>query len=229
MSDSTAVRDFYDSASYLSRNAIIPVRAALVRELVGDQLAGARVLDLGCGDGSISRPLLAEAGHLTLVDFSAEMLNRARRSIPDGAAEFVPDDVLHYQAPEPFDIVLCVGVLAHVPSPRALISRVAQATRPGGLCIVQITDDGSPLGSLGNRYGWWQRGLSWKLNRMSRSDITLLAADHDLEEVGSRRYGLLVPGTGRLPYRWTLGLERWGARRPLSRLAAELLLAFRRS
>jgi SAM-dependent methyltransferase len=48
-----------------------------VQELV--RLSGdARVLDIGCGDGSISLPLLTGKTSLTLLDLSAKMLSIAK-------------------------------------------------------------------------------------------------------------------------------------------------------
>ena len=42
------------------------------------------ILDIGCGDGSLSLPLLDDRSRLTLLDFSEGMLERARQNIPPG-------------------------------------------------------------------------------------------------------------------------------------------------
>lgn len=225
---SDRVRAYYDSDAYLAQNVIVPIRARLVKDLLGD-LHDARVLDLGCGDGSISRSLLAGGNRLTLVDFSAPMLKRARDATPPGAAvEFVESDLSDYQPSECFDVVMCVGVLAHVPSPPATMQHLGRLVRPGGRCLIQITDDGVPLGWGLNRYYSWRRREGWQLNVMTRGEIQRIAAEHGLHEISRRRYGLLLPGSGRSPYSVRHRMERAAAKRPLSRLASQLLIVFRR-
>ena len=159
---SDRVRAYYDSDAYLAQNVIVPIRARLVKDLLGD-LHDARVLDLGCGDGSISRSLLAGGNRLTLVDFSAPMLKRARDATPPGAAvEFVESDLSDYQPSECFDVVMCVGVLAHVPSPPATMQHLGRwcaqaagvssrsptmASRSAGGSIATTPGDGVKAGS----------------------------------------------------------------------------------
>jgi 2-polyprenyl-3-methyl-5-hydroxy-6-metoxy-1,4-benzoquinol methylase len=224
-----AVRDFFDSTAYLERNPIIPIRARIVEELLGE-VRGGHVLELGCGDGSVSRPLLRSGNHLTLVDFSAAMLERARAAIPaDAPVELVEADILEYVPERAYDAVICVGVLAHVPSVEGIIARVAQVVAPGGLCVLQITDDASPVGWLLNRYYRWRGERDYELRRTSARALAGMAARHGLVDVEMRRYGLLLPGLGRLPAGWERRIETAVAARPRLRvLGAELIVCFRR-
>lgn len=102
------------------------------------QAAGARrVLDLGCGDGSVTA-LLAEAGfEMTGLDPSPEALDKARARWPGlrfvaGRAEALPPGL------EPFDAACFVNSLHHVP-PEAMQAAVLgafTALRPGGLLLI---------------------------------------------------------------------------------------------
>jgi SAM-dependent methyltransferase len=225
---SDKVRAFYETEAYLAQNVIIPIRARLVQDLLRD-VRGSRILDLGCGDGAVSRPLLAGRNLLTLVDFSPAMIARARESTPtEAAVEFIEADIADYHSAELFDVVICVGVIAHVPSPRATMQRVARLVRPGGLCVVQITDNGAPLGRGLTHYYRWRRRDAWPVNVMTRRDIDVIAAEHGLREVSRRRYGLLLPGSGRLPHAVRQRVEESAAKAPLSSLAADLIILFRR-
>jgi SAM-dependent methyltransferase len=228
--DDDTVRAFFDSGSYLERNAVIPVRARIVQELLPD-VRGCRVLDLGCGDGSISRPLLGFGNELTLVDFSPKMLDRARAALPASAAvSFVHADVREYVPTGAFDVVLCVGLLAHVAPVDSVIARVSQALRLGGLAVIQITDDATPLGRLLNRYYHRRQRSGYRLTTTRRCDLIAAARRHGLMPLQTRRYGLLMPGMGRLPYPWEAGLELAFARRPrLKHLGAELLMSCSKS
>ena len=227
MSSQDPVRAFFDTRSYLDRNAIIPVRARIVAELLAD-VRGGRVLDLGCGDGSISRPLLASGNQLTLVDFSARMLESARAAFPSAApVQFIQADVLDYVATEPYDAVICVGVLAHVRSVMQTMKRVSAALRPGGLCVLQTTDHASPLGWLLNHYYGWRSRERYELNTITLADLVATARLCGLTQTGSRRYGLLLPGLGRLPYVWERRMEELVGSDPrLSRLGAEVMVCF---
>jgi SAM-dependent methyltransferase len=229
MSAHTAkVREFFDTDAYLTHNPIVRIRAGLVAELLSD-LSGGKVLDLGCGDGSISKPLLAAGNDVTFVDVSAAMLARARQAAvpPDGGrAEYVQSDILTWEPKSQYDAVLCIGVLAHVASPERALEQVAKSTRVGGRCVVQITDAGRPLGWLLTRYAQARPGKRYSLNRLSASDLVHLAAKHGLRPTAMRRYGLLVPLTGRLPYRWQRWLEERFAHGVLAHAGADILLVF---
>jgi SAM-dependent methyltransferase len=220
-----AVLEFFETQSYLERNPLIPIRAAIVADLLSD-LRDARVLDLGCGDGSISRPLLASGNQLTLVDFSPRMLDSARAATPPGApVEFIESDIATFTPERPYDAVVCVGVLAHVPSVPEAIAGVRRALAPGGRAVIQITDDASPLGRLLNRYYGMRRSGDYRMNRTTRKQLLRDLDRQGLVPVASRRYGALIPGLGHLPPRWEQRIEWAFATRPaLSALAAELIV-----
>lgn len=62
-----------------------PATRAAWRELLVDVLppAPARVVDLGCGTGTLTRLLFDEGYRVDGLDFSAEMIRRARAKAPD--------------------------------------------------------------------------------------------------------------------------------------------------
>jgi SAM-dependent methyltransferase len=215
------VREFFETGAYLDRNPIISIRARHVADLLSDLHDGS-VLDLGCGDGSLSR--LLAGNRVTLVDFSAAMLDRARQNVP--RARCVQADVLEWEPDRLYDAVLAVGLLAHVASPQLLLQKVAAALRPGGRCILQITDGGRPLGWVLTRYGRIRPRGGYRVNELTSRELTERAAAYGLTPVAARRYGLLLPGTGRLPYRWQAWIEDRFASGWLSRAAAEVLVMF---
>jgi ubiquinone/menaquinone biosynthesis C-methylase UbiE len=95
----------------------------------------ARVADLGCGTGTLSA-LLAEEGYaVTGVDFSPEMIARARRKAP--SVEFVEADA---SAPplegSSYDVVLSRHVLWAMPDPAAALARWADLLRDDGRLVL---------------------------------------------------------------------------------------------
>jgi len=77
-------RPFRTAAPYYER-----YRLAYPPELIAQLAAatgldkGARVLDLGCGPGTLAIPLAEYAGEVVAVDVEPEMLERLRRAAPD--------------------------------------------------------------------------------------------------------------------------------------------------
>ncbi len=100
---------------------------------------GMRVLDFGCGPGSISVGLaeaVAPDGKLTGVDMEASQIEMAtRESARSGVpAEFRVADVtdLPFEA-ETFDAAHCHAVLMHVPDTAAAVAEVLRVLKPGGI------------------------------------------------------------------------------------------------
>ncbi len=121
--------------------AMIPARLELLRSLLGQvewELAGARVLDVGCGGGLFSEALAAEGCAVTGLDPSERSLEAARQHSGEaglaihyerGVAERLPFDDHH------FDLVCCCDVLEHVDDLDATVRECARVLRPGGALL----------------------------------------------------------------------------------------------
>ncbi|MEU3453638.1 class I SAM-dependent methyltransferase [Micromonospora sp. NPDC006766] len=99
---------------------------------------GDRVLDLGCGNGQLTRLAARRsgAGHAVGVDLSAPMLDRARASaVDEGVAnvEFVRGDTqVHPFPPDGFGVALSRFGVMFFADPVAAFANVGRALRPGG-------------------------------------------------------------------------------------------------
>lgn len=111
-----------------------------VREIVeGIDLAGTRVLDIGCGIGGLDRVLIAlGAAHVTAVDVAEPLIGLARRRLagtPD--ADRIAFDVIAPEAALPFanasfDVVFTKDAWLHVIDKPALVHEVRRVLKPGG-------------------------------------------------------------------------------------------------
>jgi cyclopropane fatty-acyl-phospholipid synthase-like methyltransferase len=93
-------------------------------------LAGAKVLDIGCGSGRFSLECTKRgAAHVVGIDFAPSMIkysqNVAKQMGVADKCEFICDDFLSYQFDEQFDIVLALGLFDYVPEPEPLFSKIA--------------------------------------------------------------------------------------------------------
>lgn len=208
-STANAVRGFFDQTDrYLTNNGNIEIRRRVVRDLVGN-IRNSRILDLGCGDGSISQQFLEGANSLTLVDISQNMLDVAISQTPGGRranVEYVNEDSSRYQSLSKYDLVLCLGLLAHVDSVESTIGNIAELLKANGRCVLQITDADRTLGKLTGAYCNLRNRVNHRyprnMNRIGMEFISALAAKFNMKCVAERRYSGLLPGMGRLPIDW---------------------------
>ncbi|MBI4520423.1 MAG: class I SAM-dependent methyltransferase [Gemmatimonadetes bacterium] len=222
---------FRNPDTYLSDNHNIASRAVLVREMLGD-IRSQRILDLGCGDGTLSLQFVLQNNQVTMVDLSQAMLDRARSRTPEhlrSRVRYVYSDLLELPLEDPYDIVLCIGVLAHVGSVDQTIDKISRLLRAGGRCILQITDSSRSLTRLIHSYYSLRERLrsrvGYSLNRMTVDETLAVAARHSLRLVSVRRHALLFPGMGRLPSHWLLEYDLFVMSHPLlSRYGSSALL-----
>jgi 2-polyprenyl-3-methyl-5-hydroxy-6-metoxy-1,4-benzoquinol methylase len=228
------VLSFFGAGSpYLRTGWHMRLRAEVVRTLAGKNCHG-RVLDLGCGDGSISRNFLGNGNHITLLDFSAAMLERAAAHIPHEClpeTEFIQANLLEHRFTSQYDLVLCVGVLAHVDDVRQTMTLVSALTKTSGRCIIQLTDCGQWSTKL---LLFWESLVDFILHRRTYlTNHTNLNAIRGMAEASGLqlreyyRYSLLLPGMGFLPdtllYKW----QNFTLRHPLiGRFGTELIASF---
>lgn len=99
--------------------------------------AGLKVLEAGCGAGRFTE-LLVNAGALVhAVDLSTAV-DANRRNIGERPNYVVAQaDIRELPFPrESFDVVLCIGVLQHTPSPADSIAALWRMVAPGGLLVI---------------------------------------------------------------------------------------------
>lgn len=120
-------------------------RARPFHDLVGQVRADvpALVLDLGCGDGALTRTLAERwpASRVIGVDSSPEMLERARRDDPQGLVEWVEADLATWDPAavgQPADVVVSNAALQWVPDHLRVLDRWVTRLAPGGWLAVQV-------------------------------------------------------------------------------------------
>ncbi len=102
-------------------------------------LAGARVADIGCGDGALTRLMTRLGARVTGVDPSEGMIARARAAEPAGGEDYVQGFAEDLPIPDgELDIAVFFNALHHVPvaQQRAALAEAARALKPNGLLYV---------------------------------------------------------------------------------------------
>lgn len=125
---------------------------------------GARILDLGCSDGTLAQSL-RELGHrVTGIDL------QAHEGVKERVDRFVQADLDHGLPPEldgPYDVVLAADVLEHVRRPDLLLEQVHEVLAPGGSAIVSVPN-----------FGHWYPRLRVALGRFDYDRRGILDAGH---------------------------------------------------
>jgi 2-polyprenyl-3-methyl-5-hydroxy-6-metoxy-1,4-benzoquinol methylase len=202
---------FATAEPYLTRNHRIELRSEIVGELIG-QPHGKRILDLGCGNGAVSLPF-ARSNSVILVDSSAAMLDAARRCAHELDVKqyaLVQADACDVDV-DPVDIVLALGVLAHVDSDTDIIRAIARNLKPGGLAVLQLSDANRPLNRVGNIL-FRLRGRRYR--RTLRTEILQIVANEGLCLVKEQSHLLVLPGMPRLMGRALVPYDRLTRRYP---------------
>jgi 2-polyprenyl-3-methyl-5-hydroxy-6-metoxy-1,4-benzoquinol methylase len=199
-------RYFGESKNYLDiRRYMIEIRKETVRELTAGRVFRS-VLDIGCGDGSISLPLLTVTGHLTLLDLSAAMLSRAlahaRPELLANIETMNQDFLCASLKPGGYDLIICLGVLAHVEQPEPIIERVSQLLQPGGLLILECTDSAHFSNKLTLAVGQIRRNFSgadsYRTKLVSAESVINIAQRNKLKLVSLYRHNVALPLMGKV-------------------------------
>jgi tRNA (cmo5U34)-methyltransferase len=147
-----------------------------------------RLLDVGCGAGNYSLKLLERfpAARVTLVDFSAPMLERAKARVQaatSGAVCAVQADIREAQLElASFDVIVAGAVLHHLRGDEeweAVFRKLHAALVPGGsLWIFDLIECDLPAvrPSMWGRYGDYLEGLQ---GREYRDGVLAYIAEED--------------------------------------------------
>jgi len=165
-------------------------RVAALHGAVAEQAVtkpGQRVLEIGCGTGSVTSLLLERGARVVALDQAPEMLELARARCA-GAVEWLEQTASEIDAfaPASFDAVVMCLCLSDMPgSERAFVLREA-ATRlaPGGRVVV--ADESLPRGPVARLAQRFWRGpqvaLAWML--VGSVSSPLRDVDGELREAG---------------------------------------------
>jgi len=102
-------------------------------------LADKKVLDVGCGGGILAEAMAHHGAQVTAIDMAEASLSVARlhqlESKLDIDYQYIAVEDLAQQNPGTYDVVTCLEMLEHVPSPASVVQACAKLLKPGGLAF----------------------------------------------------------------------------------------------
>lgn len=114
---------------------INPLRIGYIQQHAGD-LAGKKILDIGCGGGILAEALAEKGAIVTGIDMAEMSLKVAKMHLHESGydidyqkipvEEFAKDNAAEY------DVITCLEMLEHVPDPASIINAAASMLKPDG-------------------------------------------------------------------------------------------------
>ena len=113
---------------------INPLRVNWIDERAN--LAGKKVLDVGCGGGILSEAMALRGATVTGIDMGEAPLAVAQLHQLESGVQVeyrqITAEALAEEMPEQFDVVTCLEMLEHVPDPSSVIRACYRMVKPGG-------------------------------------------------------------------------------------------------
>ena len=129
-----------------------PERAALavLRRLP----QGSNLLDFGCSTG---RLLASQVGSYDCSGFEIDA--RAALRAADSGLKMLPPEFMESRAAETFDGIVMMDVFEHLASPTAVLVRLSQDLKPGGILVIGTGNGDSPVCRLDPAQFWYFRNI----------------------------------------------------------------------
>lgn len=227
------VKDFFDQTGlYLHKRFGIQLRREIIQKLV-PAATYKRILDIGCGDGTLALDFVEKADQVTLIDLSENMLILARQNIKyhfpeeENKVHYFNGDFICFNENDRFDLILLIGVLAHVPNIGETFVKVSSLLKQNSVVVIQFSDSNHLLIRL--RLWLHRRKSKYELNEITKSSLEIFYKQNDLECIAEKKFNFPFFGMKYFNDRSLLTFQQWiMGKRWLSFLFSDVILVLKR-
>ncbi|MFZ2314791.1 MAG: bifunctional 2-polyprenyl-6-hydroxyphenol methylase/3-demethylubiquinol 3-O-methyltransferase UbiG [Gammaproteobacteria bacterium] len=129
---------WWDSTGELKTlHQINPLRLNYISEKV--DLAGKKVIDIGCGGGILTEGMAKLGADVTGIDLNQSVIDVAKLHQHESGTKveyiYIAAETIADERAGQYDVVTCLEMLEHVPDPAAIVKAAAKLVKPGGHLI----------------------------------------------------------------------------------------------
>jgi 2-polyprenyl-3-methyl-5-hydroxy-6-metoxy-1,4-benzoquinol methylase len=217
--EKSGVKEFFDQTGlYLHKRFGIQLRRKIINDLI-PALSYQNVMDVGCGDGTLVLDRVEKAKSVWMIDLSANMLDLAKKNIevtfPNEAkkVKYYHGDFTSFKKEEHFDIILLIGVLAHVPDLDSVFVKLKDLLKPDGIVVIQYSDSSNLMIQL--RQLLRKVSSTHTLNKISHNTIRRLCDENNFFVVAKKKFNFpffgmkFLSDTALYRFQYWLMNQRW--------------------
>ena len=138
MSEAAASTSKWNAADYARVGGFVAELGAAALDLLDPQ-RGERILDVGCGDGTLTKRIAERGATVTGIDDSLEMIRAAHANGVDALVVDAAD--MHFDSE--FDAAFSNAALHWMPQKEAVASGIFAALKPGGRFAGEMGGEGN--------------------------------------------------------------------------------------
>ena len=132
--DALASRWWDPNSEFKPLHDINPLRLGYIASKI--ELAGKKVLDVGCGGGILAESMALRGADVCGIDMAESSLAVAELHLIESGVQVdyrcLTAEQVAKQEPGLYDVVTCMELLEHVPDPASLVNACAMLVKPGG-------------------------------------------------------------------------------------------------
>ena len=123
------------SNSLTKRNIFVIARYKIILNILGDNISGKKILDVGCGDGVLCSFLKKKGAIVTGIDASKEAIKFGKEKVKD--VNFIEGSAYELPFEEgSFDYVISTELIEHLSEPEKLLTEMKKVWNKTGKVVI---------------------------------------------------------------------------------------------
>ncbi len=136
-----------------------------------------RVLDIGCGNGALTRDVARKVKSITGIDFSRDNINIANASYNASNIEYIAADATTHKFQENFDVIILSNVLEHIENRIGFLRSIKTLAPKFLIRVPAISRDWIPQYKK-------ELKVEWRLDPTHYTEYTIESLTKELAEAG---------------------------------------------